>query len=380
MNENSILNVAESWDGFASTRSRRPADWPKRMERFINIMENKPGWGSRVWAAKVEEASGTSDFPLLFADTLDRQMLALWQIATPVMRQVLRVGRLRDFRTAKRFAFEGMLGRLQQVEEQAPYKADPITETKYEITLKKWGKRIGFSWEAFLNDDLGMFSSLPGALVQAAQATEDWRLTSLFWNASGPKDTYFNASKGQKGVSSLPLTVENLGLAVADMCGGKSATSDYSVDECPIINVPRYLMVPPALQLQAEAICMSPIVQWVNASGVAAVAQPVMNALANRRLIPVINPWIPAIVTSGTLAQTTWAVFSETIKPGELGLLANHETPEIFMKASNATALGGMGSDPFSGSYENDVIEYKERYVFEGCTLDPRGGWASDGQ
>lgn len=377
--EYTILDVKESWEGFAPARSRRPADWSKRMERFLSVMENHKGWGSRVWAAKVEEAASTSDFPLLFADSLDRQILALWQLATPVMRQVLRVSKLRDFRAAKRFAFEGFMGALQQVEELAPYPAEKPAETKYELTLKKWGKRIPFSWEAFINDDLGFFGTLAQGLVNAALATEDRVCTGLYWNSAGPIDAYFaHATLGQKGVSNLPLTIENLGTAISAMTGA-AANSGFKVDECPMVNVPRYLVVPPALQLRAEEICMSPMMTWMNTVATA-IPQPILNALASRKLIPVVNPWIPAIVTTGTKGQTTWAVFSESIKPGELGLLANHETPEVFLKASNATALGGMASDSFNGSYENDSIEYKLRHVFNGIVLDPRGGWASDGQ
>ena len=109
---------------------------------------------------------------------------------------------------------------------------------------------------------------------------------------------------------------------------------------------------------------------------------PTTNVIAQYGLQLIINPWIPIIVTTGTFGQTTWALFSDPaeIAAAEFGLLAGHESPELFMKASNQARVGGGVAGPMDGDFETDNIFYKVRHVLGGVTLSGRAGYASDGQ
>src|SRR5262245_28933177 len=68
--------------------------------------------GNRHAVYRLQEAMSTSDFPVLFADILDRQLLADYQQGPSQWRQFAREGTVRDFRTVKRFAVDGGLGLL----------------------------------------------------------------------------------------------------------------------------------------------------------------------------------------------------------------------------------------------------------------------------
>ena len=180
------------------------------------------------------------------------------------------------------------------------------------------------------------------------------------------------------GISTLPLTIGNLEVAIAEMKGSNGATQGYL--DChgePILNDPKYLVVPPALQLQAERILRSTSIAWTSGAGGGAVMRGTVTALADYALELIVDPWIPIVdTTSGT---TTWALFSENIKPGVYAELRGHQAPEIWMKAPDAVKLGGGAVNPFEGDFATDNIFYRARYCADAIQLEPRGGWASSG-
>ncbi len=67
--------------------------------------------------------------------------------------------------------------------------------------------------------------------------------------------------------------------------------------------------------------------------------------------------------------------------------LSGHESPEMFMKASNAipisqNSMGASGagmSSPMDGDFDTDSILYKVRHILGGTLLDPLMGVASTG-
>ena len=376
--QSTFAEVAESWDaGGKPIRSmKRPAGWDGALAGFERLMTNADGLSVRKWQARVEEASGASDFTYLNADTIDRKLLAAYKTRPRVMRQIARLDTALNFLTAKRFAIDPLGAILPEVAERGPYEIDKLQDRRFQITCKKRGRIVPFSWESMINDDLGAYNRLPEALAATAISTEDYLLTALFWNNAGPLDTYFDVTNvGEDGVSNKPLTAENLAYAIQVMTGG----GKYAFNDVPIVNVPRYLVVPPALEITAQQLLMSMNVAYVFGGTITPTQMPTANVIANRGIQLLVNPWIPYIVTTGTLASTTWALFSESVPACELDYVMGHETPELFIRNSRQDRIGG-GSSAFDGSWEDDTIAYKIRVTPGVTVLDPRGGWASDGQ
>lgn len=357
--------------------SRRPAGWEKKLADFLALAENHAGHATPIWQAKLYESVTSADFPALYADTIDRELLVRYKAIAPIMQPMMKMAKLTSFRDVKRFLDDGGVQSLQEVDELAPYLHREKTASEIIYGLKKYGRLTGFSWEAFINDDLDFFSQTSQDLAESAANTKERLLAGLFFDADGPREDFFNVSKGQGGVSALPLTRTNLEIAIQEMMGTKAdgTPSGFRVNEEPILNVPRWLVVPPQLQLTAEEILSdAALISGTSARNTSE------NILARRSIQIIVNPWLSVITTTGTVGNTQWALFSETIKAGEMGLLTGHEDPELFMKVSGAAALGGGASDPFSGSFEDDSITFKVRMVQGQTQLDPRGGWASDGQ
>ena len=376
-----IKELMDGWDGYQSIREAKESpDHKQRLLEVVNLLTNKNGLPPHKRQYLLQEAMTTSDFPLLFGEVLDRQLLAGFKDTPQVMAQVTRRGTAKDFRTVHRYEISDGDQYLAEVAEKGEYPASDRDEAKYTYAVKKYGRQFDISWEAIINDDLNALKDTPMRFAKAARRTEERFITNLFWNAAGPLDAYFSVANGGVAVVANPLTIANLETGVEAM----AAYTDQGGS--PILNRPKYLVIPPALEFTARQILTSANKMWLaGATTIAAapdVAVPTTNVIAQYGLQLLINPWIPIIVTTGTFGQTTWALFSDPseIAAAEFGLLQGHESPELFMKASNQARVGGGVAGPMDGDFETDNIFYKVRHVLGGVTLSGRAGYASDGQ
>jgi hypothetical protein len=134
----------------------------------------------------LEAALSTSDFPLLFADILDRQVLATYREWPSTWPAIAKRTTVRDFRSVKLFPpAYGADTRLIAVDENDQYEEATINEQAaltYSVT--KYGRRIGFSWEALINDDLEQLTGIPERFGRAARRTEQRFVTELYVDAT----------------------------------------------------------------------------------------------------------------------------------------------------------------------------------------------------
>jgi len=321
----------------------------------------------------LREVMTTDSFPLLFADSLDREVLARFRAANPVMESICKVKSGRDFKTRKRERLDGLTGRLQKVAEKGEYLAGEMTENEFTYAVEKWGRQCDFSFETLINDDLGAFSDVPQRLATACINTKQWFITQLFWAAAGPRAAYFSAANGGAAIGTGVLNAANLITGITAMGGFTDAGGD------PILSVPAYLVVPPALAIDARQFITTAFWAYAVGAGAAAAALPTLSALGDYNLKLIVNPWLPIVDT--TTGNTTWALFTDTnnIAAAEFGKLLGHEEPEIYIKASDQQRIGGGMASPFDGDFATDDIMYKIRYIFGGVTLDGQAGYCSNG-
>lgn len=329
----------------------------------------------------LEAAMSTSDFPLLMADVLDRQLLGNYRETPQTYNQYCRVGTVRDFRTVKRFAINGGEGRLQKVgtiPEASEYQYDTISEAKYEYSVAKYGKKFALTWEDLINDDLGAFGDLPARLSRAARRTEEFFATDLFVGASGPDATFFAA--GNKNISTAGSGGVNPVLSIAGLQNAMQILAGQTdSDGEPIVITAVTLVVPPALEVPAQNILNATLIRATGAGGVAGQELEVANWMRSKVTL-VVNPYIPIIAATAN-GNTSWFLFAN---PGdgrpalEVGFLRGHTEPELFRKAPNAQRAGG-GADPTDGDFETDAVEHKVRHVLGGTLMDPKMAYASNG-
>lgn len=370
------MDVGSDPDGYRRLPQRRlrSAAHRTRLAESLNTLANLDGLNDHELSMLIAEAATTADFPLTLADILDRRIRSGYADTPPVMGNV--VTRNPNASSMKHNVtidqIQGGDERLQKVPELGQYTAVKPTEAEITYKLAKWGRIAGFSWEQLVSDRFRIMTAQPDRFGRAARKTEEWFLTNLFMDSAGARDTYFTGNGGQSSVSNLALTAANLKTAYSEMI---ARTAPITGD--PIVSIPRYLMVPPALALTAQEILASDL----RITGSDTII-PAINIVSRVGLQLLVNPWIPIIVTTGTLGSTSWFLFTDPndIPAGEIGHLNGRTEPEIFLKASGQLRVGGGDVDPLEGDWLTDRIDYKVRHVFGGTTVDGRAGWASDGQ
>jgi len=329
----------------------------------------------------LQEAMTTSDFPLLFGDVIDRAMLARYTEWDTTWDVIARRGTVRDFRTVKRNTLDGGEAVLGIVPQAAEYPEAALTEGQYTYSVAKYGRRLPFVWEDFVNDDLDALRDAPDRLAKAARMTEDRFVTSLIAASTGPNATFFasgNANLLTAGAGSA-LSVSSLSTAYGLLRKQKDK------DGNPIYINGVTLVVPPALEVTANNIANATEIRVATGGGGTSAADQITatNWLGKVFTRIEVNPWLPILTTTGTIGDTAWYLFANpnTGRPAaEIGFLRGHETPELFMKSPNATRIGGGLIGAEDGDFDTDSINYKVRHVIGGTLMEPKAAVASFGQ
>jgi hypothetical protein len=314
------------------------------------------------------EAMTTSDFPYLFGDVLDRQLLANYREVPATYQTWARQSTVRDFRTAKRFYTNGGEDILTAVKEREEYPEVSRDEGKYELSVSKYGKSFSISWETFINDDLDALKDQPARFAKAARYSEERYATGLIANNA----SFFTTGQGNRRTSAGGQ------LSVASLTAGFQAMADMTDPAgLPILNTPSILLVPPALEVTAMTILNSTEYTY-NGDGTTVEWMKVANWLRSKVQL-VVNYWLP--ILDGSKGDTAWYLFAspnEGRGAVEFAKLRGHEAPEIFMKAPDAQRIGG-GLNAMDGDFSTDDIRYKIRHVFGGAVLDYRYAYMSEG-
>jgi len=329
----------------------------------------------------MQEAMTTSDFPLLFGDVIDRAMLGRYTEWDTVWDGIARRNTVRDFRTVKRNTLDGGEAVLTKVEQAAPYLEASLTEGQYTYSVAKYGRRLPFTWEDFINDDLDALRDSPDRLAKAARMTEDRFVTALYAASTGPNATFFasgNANLVTAGAGSA-LSIASLTSAYALLRAQKDK------DGNPIFVNGITLMVPPALEVTANNIANATEIRVATGGGGSSAADQITatNWLGKVFTRVLVNPWLPVITTTGTIGNTAWYLFANPSvgRPAcEIGFLRGHESPELFIKSSNAIRISGGTVGAEDGDFDTDAVNYKVRHVIGGTLMEPKSAVASFGQ
>jgi len=91
-------------EGFAPAKPKRDlgAEWDASVARLTALLENQDGLDHYQYTAALREAMTTDTFPLTFADSLAREMIARYKVADPGLMRICRRGVCRTFAPRKR--------------------------------------------------------------------------------------------------------------------------------------------------------------------------------------------------------------------------------------------------------------------------------------
>lgn len=356
-----LMKLMEDWKGYiALSDVNRGEGYEQKLKETIDLLSNAHGLPAHRQEYLVREALTTSDFPLLFGDVLDRQVLASYKAVDPVWKAFVKMSTNRDFKVSKRFAITGGDQYLPEVSEKGEYLASEREEEKFELSVKKYGRQFDISWESLINDDLGALKDTPERFARAAVRTEHRIVTGLY---AGHAVLYNHGNR-----SANALTIANLETAVQYMNSLVDANGE------PIMNTPKFLVVVPALELTARQILTSAVKMWLeNTEAIAtATPYPMTNVLSQIGLTLIVDRYLPIMDTVSD--EEAWYLFSDPrdIAALEVAHLRGHERPEICMKASDKVTIGGGAISPMEGDFVSDNVLYRVRLCFGGTRLDWR--------
>lgn len=365
-----LMELIEDWKGYVPLSDvTRGEGYEQKLRETIDLLTNARNLPAHRAEYLLREAMTTSDFPFLFGDVLDREVLASYKAVQPVWKAFVRMSTNRDFKTAYRFGITGGDQALAEVGEKGEYPASERNEARYELAVKKYGRQFDISWESLINDDLGALRDTPERFARAAVRTEHRITTGLYVHNMA----LYTAGNGNLSVN--PLTIANLETAVEAMAAFVDVNGEA------IENRAKYLVVPPALELTARQILTSANKMWLaGATTIAAapdVPHPTANVIAQYGLQLVVDPYLTILDTAAGNPLTAvggWYLFSDPkdIAALEVAHLRGHERPEICMKASDKVSLGGGLIGPLEGDFATDNVFYRVRLCFGGTTLDWR--------
>ena len=362
-----------SGDGVGAKHMNKGKNYLKSFAEAADLVSGV--YSGRLPFRWFKEAMTTDDFPFLFGDILDRQLLANYLEYPSTFRNYCKIATVSDFRTVKRFVTSGSEGVLSIVPEQAEYPETSIGEAKYSYSVSKYGRKIPFSWETMVNDDLDALKDIPARLGRAARRTEQKFSTDLYIGTAGPDSTFYNAGNFNNVVTSNPvLSIAALQTAMTILAAQTDSDGE------PIFIDAIHLVVPPALEIVALNIMNAVELRMqTSGGGISAQQLDTVNWMKNRVKLSV-DPYIP--IVADTNGSTSWFLFADPSngRPAiEVGFLRGHETPEIMIKAPNVQSIGGGSVNAMRGDFDTDSIQYKVRHVVGGVLMDPKMSVASNG-
>ncbi len=375
-----LMKLMEDWKGYvALSEVKKPEGYETRLKETIDLLSNARGLPMHRHQYLLREALTTSDFPYLFGDVLDRQVLAAYKAVDPVWKAIVKlstVPRIYPQVGGYRFAITGGDQLLAEVPEKGEYLASDRNETRYALYVKKYGRQFDISWEALINDDLGALRDTPERFARAAVRTEHRIVTGLFQDDDGTHGAgnlydKVDANVANRNGSVNLLTIANLEAGLEQMAGCVDANGE------PILNRAKYLVVPPSLEMTARQILTSATKMWVELGGAGGpLPYPTTNVVSQMGLTLIVDPYLPVLDADNGL--TGWYLFADPadIAALEAAHLVGHERPEVCMKNSDKVNIGGGEIGPMEGDFATDNVFYRVRLVFGGCKLDWRATYA----
>jgi len=375
-----IMKLMEDWKGYiALSDVGRGERYEQKLKETVDLLSNAHNFPAHRHEYLIREALTTSDFPYLFGDILNKQVLVSYKAVDPVWKAFVKSSTNKDFKVSRRFAITGGDQYLAEVGSKGEYLASERNEAYYDLQVKKYGRQFDISWEALINDDLGALRDTPERFARAAVRTEHRIVTALYarnYDAVSHANAGFLYSDGGAAntvnvVTSL-LTIASLETGLEFMAAVVDANGE------PIMNRASCLVVPPALEMTARQALTSTTKMWVESPGAGAAVRPfpTSNVVSQYGLQLVIDPYLPVIDTVS--GATGWYLFADPkdIAALEVAHMKGHERPEICMKASDKVSIGGGPIGPMDGDFATDNVFYRVREIFGGCRLDWRATYA----
>ena len=209
--------------------------------------------------------NSTSTFPAIMTNLANKSVMVGFNEAETTYQIWAGKGSNRDFKEAARVALSEA-GTLELVPEGGQFKQDSFGEASARTKVATYGKLFSLTRQAIINDDLGLFSKIATKYGSAAKRLVNKMVYAQLTGNVKMQDNValFDAKHGNVAGTGEALSVKAIAKAITAMRRQKGIQGEATLNI-----TPKYLVVPPELEMTAYQIVNSTAaVDGVN-SGVA---------------------------------------------------------------------------------------------------------------
>lgn len=337
--------------------------------------------GDKIASGQLAEVHTTSDLPFVMAHLISATAIPQFQEAERSWSQVAGTRVVPTFDKVRLFSLfsdvtgagvvngpdgSTLTGGLPRVPEAAPYPYITLAgQEAYYSGVAKNGAAFGKTWESNINDVEDFYGNVPDELVQLALDTEEREVYDALINGTTAELAQQTLPDGTTTLPNSALTPEGIWAALIQL-------QNVTVNGNKVGRASGYNVVVP--------VGTAEFIQWkLNQTIIAIQDGSITFGPGDRSALNGIT-----IVESAYVTGTNWYVLP---KPGairrpvlELARLRGYETPELRARGNTGVYLGSSAVVPFNeGSWENDTIDYRIRYVAGGIMWSTAYSLKSDG-
>jgi len=209
--------------------------------------------------------NSTSTFPAIMSNLANKSVMVGFNEAETTYQIWAGKGSNRDFKEAARVALSEA-GNLELVPEGGQFKQDSFGEASARTKVATYGKLFSLTRQAIINDDLGLFSKIATKYGSAAKRLVNKMVYAQLTGNVKMQDNValFDTKHGNVAGTGEALSVKAIAKAITAMRRQKGIQGEATLNI-----TPKYLVVPPELEMTAYQIVNSTAaVDGVN-SGVA---------------------------------------------------------------------------------------------------------------
>ena len=316
--------------GFGANVMQRARDL--RMNSLVDIIKaayimdgREPPRGTSEML-QASDASTPVSLPGILSNSMHKVLLNAYQMFPSAARMIAKKLTAKDFKQHTELRLTGDIT-MKPLNTSGEIEHTRLGEQKYTWSVDTFARLIKIDRKLIINDDLSAFSGIPAMFGRgAALAQEDafWKLvlanTGNFF-AAGNSNYLSGATVG---TNDSRLNMEGLGRAVAAML---KQVDDVSL---PINVVPRFLVVPPELKADADALYRSTTV-ITGLTGAAGTPTTIPGSNTFFGLAePAVSPYLSNANYSGNSAAS-WYLFTaaDDVAAFGIGYLNGMEAPIV---------------------------------------------------
>ena len=292
------------------------------------------GFSGGPWAIRsnlrevLRAAFSTLSLPGILSNSANKFLLESFMTVEQVWRQIAAIRTGNDFKTMTRYRLTGSM-QYDKVGNGGKLTHGTTGEESYTNKIETYGKMYAITRQDIINDDLSALSSIPQKLGRGgALAINDAFWTAFLDNSSffaSGNNNYFEGSSTNLQSSSLKTAVQKF-------------RKQVDADGKPLAVAPKFLLVPPEVEVDADELYTS---TNLNSGGSSTTAKiPNRNVFAGKYQ-PIVSAYLSNSSYTGYSALA-WYLLADPmdIPVIEMAFLNGQETPIVEQADADFDTLG----------------------------------------